>query len=265
MARKASESTATPSLIDRLLDDTAGQTGLAGLVMDSFGKPLAGALIKIDNESHTQPMQTISEPNGRYSFPRVPPGAYRLSAEAPGFRTFVDTDVRIEVRQLHVLNANLSEGDPAETIEVAGRARLAVASPTSRADSVRRAVESLRRDLEWLLNTRKIAVEPDPGLKELNQSVYVFGLPDLSGFSLSAPKDRAKLLRVLQTAIKIFEPRLANVRVIPVEAPDTGRQSMNFRIEGLMRLDPTPEPVSFDTVLKLASGEYEVKGEADAG
>ena len=54
------------------------------------------------------------------------------------------------------------------------------------------------------------------------------------------------------------------MRVIPVEAADTGRNSLNFRIEGLMRLDPSPEAVSFDTVLKLASGQYEIKGDADA-
>lgn len=264
MARKVNESTATPSLIDRLLDDSAGQTGLAGMVTDSHGNPVAGAMITIDNASHTQPMQTVSEPTGRYSFPRVPPDMYGLSAEANGFRKFVDTEVQVEVRQLYILNVNLTEGDSAEVTEVTGRARRAVESSTSRADSVRRAVESLRRDLEWLLNTRKIAIDPDPGLKELNRSVYVFGLPDLSGFSLSAPKDRGKLLRLLQTTIKIFEPRLANVRIIPVEAPDTGRNSLNFRIEGLMRLDPSPEAVSFDTVLKLSSGQYEIKGDADA-
>ena len=126
MARKQNESTATPSLIDRLLDDTAGQTGLAGIVLDSHGTVVAGALVKLDNASHTQPMQTISEPSGRYGFPRVPPDLYRLSAEAPGFRTFVDTEVRIEVRQLHILNVSLTEGDPAEIVEVAGRVRRAV-------------------------------------------------------------------------------------------------------------------------------------------
>ena len=174
-------------------------------------------------------------------------------------------EVQVEVRQLYILNLNLTPGDPADVTEGKGRARLAVESPVSRADSVRRAKKSLRRDLEWLLNTRRIAFEPDPDLKELNRSVYVYGLPDLSSFSLSAPKDRARLLRLLQATIRTFEPRLANVQIIPVEAPDTVRSRLDFRIEGLMRLDPAPEAVSFDTVLKLSSGEYEIKGEADAG
>ena len=56
----------------------------------------------------------------------------------------------------------------------------------------------VRRDLEWLLNTRRIALPAGRGLKELNRSVYAFGLPDFTGFNLSSPADHAKLLRRIQ-------------------------------------------------------------------
>src|SRR5947209_3028126 len=82
-----------------------------------------------------------------------------------------------------------------------------------RAESVRAVKSAVRRDLEWLLNTRRIAVEPPEGLRELNRSVYMFGLPDLSSFSLASQNDRQRLLRVLQSAVRLFEPRLANVRI----------------------------------------------------
>jgi type VI secretion system protein ImpF len=35
-------------------------------------------------------------------------------------------------------------------------------------------------------------------------------------------------------------------------------------IEGLLRIDPSPEHVSFDTSLELTNGEYHVKGDAGA-
>ncbi len=35
---------------------------------------------------------------------------------------------------------------------------------------------------------------------------------------------------------------------------------MRFRVEGWLRLDPTPEPVAFDTVLQLTTREYTVQG-----
>src|SRR5436305_14373809 len=67
-------------------------------------------------------------------------------------------------------------------------------APT-RAQSVRQLRESVRRDLEWLLNTRRVAVPPPEGLREVNRSVYVYGLPDFSAFSLSSASDQAKLTR----------------------------------------------------------------------
>lgn len=138
-------------------------------------------------------------------------------------------------------------------------------APLTRAQSVRTVKTSLRRDLEWLLNARRIAVEPPVGLREVNRSVYMFGLPDLTSFAISSTSERQRLLRMLQNTIRIFEPRLANVRIIPLEAADTNRHTLSFRIEGMLLMDPAPEHVSFDTVLELANGEYNVKGELNAG
>ena len=45
---------------------------------------------------------------------------------------------------------------------------------------------------------------------------------------------------------------------------NNGRQ-LRFQIEALLLMDPAPELISFDTVLELASGEYQVKGEQSAG
>ncbi|MDX2150499.1 MAG: type VI secretion system baseplate subunit TssE [Bryobacteraceae bacterium] len=140
-----------------------------------------------------------------------------------------------------------------------------VEATLSRSQSVRALRASVRRDLEWLLNSRRIAEEPDDKLADLNKSVYMFGLPDFTTFSKASTKDRARLLRILQGVIKQFEPRLANVRVIPVETEDFSIHTLRFRIEGLLLMDPAPEHISFDTVLQLTSGEYVVKGEPDAG
>jgi type VI secretion system protein ImpF len=134
----------------------------------------------------------------------------------------------------------------------------------TRAQSVRQLKAALRRDLEWLLNTRRIAVEPGESLRQLRESLYVYGLPDFMAMSLASPKDQAKLVRALQTAVKLLEPRLADVRIVPLEAAQAAR-TLRFRIEGLLRMDPAPEQVSFDTVLDLTSAEYAVQGESNAG
>ncbi|HVN07122.1 MAG TPA: type VI secretion system baseplate subunit TssE [Bryobacteraceae bacterium] len=143
----------------------------------------------------------------------------------------------------------LIDEDPGTSTEV----------PLTRSQSVRRLKDALRRDLEWLLNTRRIAEPPSESLKELNRSAYVYGLPDFTSYSLASPKDRLKLVRLLHATVKTFEPRLANIRVVPLDDKTPGTRTLRFRIEGLLLMDPAPEQVSFDTVLELTSGEYEVQ------
>jgi len=136
----------------------------------------------------------------------------------------------------------------------------------SRAQSVRQLKTALRRDLEWLLNTRRIADDILDGYPDLAKSAYGFGLPDFTSFSFANVKDRARLLRALESAIRNFEPRLTAVRVIPLETQSEGgaKKLLRFQIEGLLKMDPAPERVSFDTVLQLTTGEYQVKGDASA-
>ena len=137
-------------------------------------------------------------------------------------------------------------------------------NPLSRSQSVRLLRGSVRRDLEWLLNSRRIADPPDEGLKELNKSVYTYGLPDLSTLAMASVSDRNKLVRQVLTAINTFEPRLMNVRLVLVESPDAGKKDVRLRIEALLRMDPVPEPVSFDTVIELKSGNCRLTGGDDA-
>jgi type VI secretion system protein ImpF len=132
----------------------------------------------------------------------------------------------------------------------------------SRAESVRRLRTSVRRDLEWLLNTRRVAVSPS-SCRELNRSVWVYGLPDFTAYSLASASDRVRLLRDLEAAIRAFEPRLDGVRVVPVEQERLAA-ALRFRIEAFLLVQPVPEQISFDTVLELSSGEYQVRSDADA-
>lgn len=130
--------------------------------------------------------------------------------------------------------------------------------PTTRSQSVQYFREALKRDLEWLLNTRQ------PGMRELegyplaNASMVNYGLPDISSMGLASSSDQRRLRQAILTCIKNYEPRLMNVDVT-MEGSDVADRKLRFHIEGLMRLDPAPEEISFDTVLELTSGEYRMK------
>ena len=135
----------------------------------------------------------------------------------------------------------------------------------SRAQSVRQLKASLSRDLEWLLNTRRT---PDPAaaeFRELEHSLYNFGLPDVTAMNFQSSRDRARLARVLEQAVAIFEPRISRIKVVSLEAAPGSQHILRFQIEGLLQMEPAPEFIAFDTVLQLSSGEYQVKGEPSAG
>lgn len=133
--------------------------------------------------------------------------------------------------------------------------------PSNRSQSVRQLKTSLRRDLEWLLNTRRIPEEAPPAYEELSRSVYNFGLPDVTSMGLNSARDRQRLMRLIEQTIEIFEPRLAGARVRAIEDTGTGSRILRFQIEAMLKIDPAPEQILFDTVLQLNSGEYQVKGD----
>jgi type VI secretion system protein ImpF len=132
----------------------------------------------------------------------------------------------------------------------------------TRSQSVRLLKASVRRDLEWLLNTRQSPDAVGDEFPELAKSMFNYGLPDFSSMSFDNPKDRVRLLRHLENTIRVFEPRLESPRVVPVQTDGTvSNRTIRFQIEGLLKMDPAPEQVTFDTVLQLSSGEYQIRGD----
>jgi type VI secretion system protein ImpF len=138
-------------------------------------------------------------------------------------------------------------------------------NPPTRAQSVRQLKASLRRDLEWLLNSRRTPEAVNGEFQELEQSLYNFGLPDVTSLSWDSSRDRSRLGRMIEQVLHTFEPRLSGVRVVAVPAVAGTQHVMRFQIEGLLDMDPSPEHISFDTLLQLSSGEYQVKGDLGAG
>ena len=131
--------------------------------------------------------------------------------------------------------------------------------PLSRSKSLAALKVAVRRDLEWLLNTRRAELALPP---QVTRSVFCYGLPEQSSVSEDRSQVFQELAKRMETAIAIFEPRLAGVRVTLSPHQDTTIRRVDLIIEGLLRIDPSPEHVSFDTSLELTNGEYHVKGEA---
>jgi|SRR5579884_3449947 len=138
-----------------------------------------------------------------------------------------------------------------------------VEAAVARAQSYRELKEAVRRDLEWLLNTRRTPHEAPDSAVELARSVYNYGLPDFSNAALNVPDDRRRIARLMEMTIGNFEPRLTNIQVT-VQEGTAGSRLLLFHIEGALRMSPAPQRVFFDAKLELTNRQYRIEGEARA-
>jgi type VI secretion system protein ImpF len=118
--------------------------------------------------------------------------------------------------------------------------------------------QSVRRDLEFLLNTRRRCkpISTVPGA--LEQSLVTYGMPDFAAAGLSAQTAAAAICREIQQTIERFEPRLSHVHVIAVDSDEPMDRRLRFRIEAMLRVEPDPEPVVFDSALDPSATSFEV-------
>lgn len=131
--------------------------------------------------------------------------------------------------------------------------------PATRFYSLGELKQAVVRDLEALLNTRQEALqELPPEFVEVRQSLLVYGLPDFTTLSLANFQDRSRIRRALEHVIATFEPRLERVRV-SIEDPRHLDQALRFRVEAMLRMEPSPVAVTFDAAL-LKTQEYTVQG-----
>jgi hypothetical protein len=87
------------------------QADLAGTVTDESGGIVPGAGLTLESQDTRAQRVTHSDGAGRYSFEQLPPGMYRLTAQAPGFRTETVTGVKLTVSLKALLDIRLRVGE----------------------------------------------------------------------------------------------------------------------------------------------------------
>ena len=125
----------------------------------------------------------------------------------------------------------------------------------SRLLTIGRAKASVVRDLENLLNTKRSVSAPPAAFREVNNSVFVYGLQDFTSQNPRSPMVRQQLRQQIERIISRFEPRLKNVKV-NLEMAAQNERNLRFRITALLVVDPVTEPVTFDTYFDVSRGEY---------
>lgn len=133
-----------------------------------------------------------------------------------------------------------------------------VEEPKNQFQRLRQLKQSVRRDLENLLNTRWRAIGWSSDFEELETSIANYGIPDFTGANLGSAGSREDFVRIIQDTIRRFEPRLKRVKVDLVDNTEREDRTMRFRIDAILLAEPEPEPVVFDSALEPTSGVFRV-------
>src|SRR5688572_23157622 len=87
-----------------------GSAQLSGTVRDQSGAVLPGVEITATQTDTGIVRNTITNESGFYVLPNLAVGPYRLEASLPGFRTYVQTGIVLQVNSDAVINPMLQVG-----------------------------------------------------------------------------------------------------------------------------------------------------------
>jgi hypothetical protein len=114
-------------LILAMASDTAwaqATAQMSGTVRDQSGAVLPGTEVTATQTETGASRATITNETGYYVLANLPLGPYKLEAALPGFRTFVQTGIVLQVNSNPTFNVVLQVGNVSEQIEVQANAAL---------------------------------------------------------------------------------------------------------------------------------------------
>ena len=93
---------------------------LSGLITDPSSLAVAHAQVLVQSVDNGATRSVVSNQQGGYSVPALPPGSYNVTVEANGFKTIHQNAVVVEVNQRARLDFALTVGSNTETVTVEG-------------------------------------------------------------------------------------------------------------------------------------------------
>jgi outer membrane receptor protein involved in Fe transport len=139
---------------------------LVGTVQDSSGALVPGASVRVTNEGTGFEWSVTTDSNGRFLFPRLPVGSYRLAASREGFRQFVTEGIRLDSDQSRQANITLEVGQTTESVTVTGAVGL---------------VETLGATLRETVDEKRITELPLNGRNPLQLQLLLPGVVPSKG------------------------------------------------------------------------------------
>ena len=89
---------------------------------DQTGAVLPGVTLTVSNQQTNIKKSVVTDVGGNYTLVQLNPALYRLEAELPGFKKFVQPDIALGVDQVGGIDIRLQIGQVSEIVQVTGEA-----------------------------------------------------------------------------------------------------------------------------------------------
>jgi len=96
------------------------QGRLSGTVSDAQGAVLPGVTVTVTSPALIGVQSTVTQADGRFLFPALPSGTYRLVFDLAGFQKLTRENVQVVLGQTISIDAQLPIASLAETVLVTG-------------------------------------------------------------------------------------------------------------------------------------------------
>ena len=124
---------------------------VSGVITDQSGSAVPGVTVTMRETEKGTSHATTSDPEGRYNFPTLPTGPYRLEAQGKGFKDYVQTGIVLQVAANIVQNIQMQLGSVTETVEVQAAANMV----ETKENSISQVIEQ-RKIVDLPLNGRNL-------------------------------------------------------------------------------------------------------------
>jgi hypothetical protein len=109
----------------------ASSTGsISGQIADDVGGALPGVTVTASSPAQIGVLTAVTNEEGIYRFPSVPPGEYKLEFGLAGFKTLVRDGIRVTLGFNTAVSASLSVASVQETVTVSGESPVVDTSAT---------------------------------------------------------------------------------------------------------------------------------------
>lgn len=93
----------------------------SGTITDPTGAAIANARVTVTNQETNLSISSMTNSSGNYVIKEVPIGIYKVTVEAPGFKTYYDNGVTANAGTVEHVDARLQIGKASEVVEVTGQ------------------------------------------------------------------------------------------------------------------------------------------------